>query len=364
MAKKSSSSGNKQTKKVVKTAKKLHKTNPKIFYAIVALIVIAAIAVGVLYALRPDLFKGKMPATEGELIVRFIDVGQGDCIYIQFPDGKDMLIDCGSEGGSNANRDAALADLEELVADDALDYLMLTHADMDHVAYMDEVLETFAVANIYMPNIKAVTEKEKYASAYAALPAAKLNKFTDEDTIGTDTYVDFFIAALTEPNANIVLNVGDFEISGEDYTFDFWCFSAEDWANNDLSSAEKKNAISPIGILEYAGRRVVFTGDSNEMNEEMYLENNLIPKDCDVLKVGHHGSETSSTRAFLDFINCEYAVISVGEGNKYGHPTTAALGRFEEDEMQVYRTDLYGNVTLAVDNTGNMAFSTEKQIAA
>ena len=160
------------------------------------------------------------------------------------------------------------------------------------------------------------------------------------------------------------MNIGTFKISGDDYVFDFWCFSAEDWANNDLSSAEEKNVISPIGVLTYAGKSVVFTGDSNEMNEAMYLEDNLIPRDCDVLKVGHHGSETSSTAAFLDFFDCEYAVISVGEGNKYGHPTKAALDRLNYANMQVYRTDLNGNVTLTIDYVGNLSFAFEKTNAA
>jgi len=79
------------------------------------------------------------------------------------------------------------------------------------------------------------------------------------------------------------------------------------------------------------------------------------------LKVGHHGSETSSTREFLDFVNCEYAVISCNaDGNKFLHPRQATLDRFKEDNMTLYRTDLHGTVVLVVDSAGNLTFTTEK----
>ena len=83
--------------------------------------------------------------------------------------------------------------------------------------------------------------------------------------------------------------------------------------------------------------------------------------DCDVLKVGHHGSATSSTREFLDFINCEYAVISCNaSGNTFEHPRQATLDRFSADDMTVYRTDLHGTIVLVIDSNGTLSFTTEK----
>lgn len=131
-----------------------------------------------------------------------------------------------------------------------------------------------------------------------------------------------------------------------------------------LKSATQINAVSPIGILEYAGRRLVFTGDSNNSNEKYYCETYPYV-DCDVLKVAHHGSRTSSSEEFLKHVKCEYAVISVGDGNSYGHPEQEALDRLKENGIQkIHRTDKCGNVVLTVSHTGEMAFSCEKQCAA
>lgn len=361
-------------KKAVGAAKKLHKKNPKLLYALVAVAVFAAIAVGVTYYLRPDLFDfgNKTPPeysaalaapVDGELSVYFLDIGQGDCAYIHFPDGKDMLIDCGSENGSSAYRASVQSDLGVLIDDGQLDYMMLTHGDQDHVDYLDEVLNAYDVDNICMPNILAAPDNSSLNAEVAGLDAEKLALFTDEDKLTTSTYGRFFISALRETDANIIININTFSISGPGYTFDFWCFSAADWAEYDLSSAEEKNAISPIGILSYADRKIVFTGDSNEINEEMFLEDNTGCTDCDVLKVAHHGSESSSTSEFLDYVNCEYAVISVGSGNGYGHPAEEAVARLNAENMTVYRTDMNGNVSLVIKNDGRMSFALEKEAA-
>lgn len=351
----------------VNAAKKLHKKNPKLLIAIVAIVVTAAIIVGALYLVKPEWFRGPMPES-GQLVVHYIDVGQGDCIYIAFPDGTDMLIDCGSQGGSSEYQTSALNCLKALNPDGKIDRIMATHSDTDHISYLDEVLSEFQVGNVYMPNIRPKLGKsveiKKEVVAVDSLDASKLKKFTDNDTIDTDTYAEFFIAALSEPNCNITLNIGKYEIRGQDYTFTFYCLSQEEWDSRNLKSATQINAVSPIGILEYAGRRLVFTGDSNNSNEKYYCETYPYV-DCDVLKVAHHGSRTSSSKDFLQHVKCEYAVISVGDGNSYGHPEQEALVRLKENGIQkIHRTDKCGNVVLTVSHTGEMAFSCEKQCAA
>ena len=358
----------------VNAVKKLHKKNPKLLIAIVAIVVTAAIIVGTLYIVKPEWFRGPMPES-GQLVVHYIDVGQGDCIYIAFPDGTDMLIDCGSQGGSSKYQTSAISDLKALNPDGKIDRVMATHSDTDHISYLDEVLLEFQVCNVYMPNIRSnnLDKSVKICGRdvkVGDLDASKLKKFTDKDTIDTERYTEFFIAALSEPNCNITLNIGKYEIRGQDYTFTFYCLSQEEWDSRSLktkagySDATQINAVSPIGILEYAGRRLVFTGDSNESNEKYYCETYPYV-DCDVLKVAHHGSRTSSSKDFLKHVKCEYAVISVGDGNSYGHPEQETLDRLKTYGIQkIHRTDKCGNVVLTVSHTGEMAFSCEKQCAA
>lgn len=350
----------------VNAAKKLHKKNPKLLIAIVAIVVTAAIIVGALYLVKPEWFRRPMPES-GQLVVHYIDVGQGDCIYIAFPDGTDMLIDCGSQGGSSKYQTSALNCLKALNPDGKIDRVMATHSDTDHISYLDEVFFEFQVNNVYMPNIRPKLGKsveiKKEVVAVDSLDASKLKKFTDNDTIDTDTYAEFFIAALSEPNCNITLNIGKYEIRGQDYTFTFYCLSQEEWDSRNLKSATQINAVSPIGILEYAGRRLVFTGDSNESNEKYYCETYPYT-DCDVLKVAHHGSDGSSRDPFLQHVTCEYAVISAG-GKSYGHPEQETLDRLKANGIQkIHRTDKCGNVVLTVSHTGEMTFSCEKQCAA
>lgn len=364
-----------------------------LFIAIVAIVLIIVVAAVILYFAAPDVFDDILGAIlpdrndntgnntvlvrgDGELQIHFMDVGQGDGILILFPDGRDMLIDCANYNNSSTVRGEILDYMDDYVTDGQLDYLMLTHCDSDHVYFMDEVLEEYQVDNVFMPNVLATHDKV----AEADIPQERLALFTDEDTVDTACYADFFIAALTEPDCTVTLNVdadedsnsvvitdgerqSDGTYDGATYMLTFYCPTAEYYAESDLSSAEEKNAISPIGVLEYNGFRIVLTGDSNEINEPTFVDRIGGQLDCDVLKVGHHGSETSSTEEFLDAIDCEYAVISCNAaGNTFHHPRQTTLDRFIERDMTVYRTDNNGNIVLTVGET--LTFTVEKEVDA
>lgn len=364
-----------------------------LFIAIVAIVLIIVVAAVILYFAAPDVFYDILGAIlpdrndntgnntvlvrgDGELQIHFMDVGQGDGILILFPDGRDMLIDCANYNDSSTVRGEILDYMDDYVTDGQLDYLMLTHCDSDHVSFMDEVLEEYQVDNVFMPNVLATHDKV----AKADIPQERLALFTDEDTVDTACYADFFIAALTEPDCTVTLNVdadedsnsvvitdgerqSDGTYDGATYMLTFYCPTAEYYAESDLSSAEEKNAISPIGVLEYNGFRIVLTGDSNEINEPTFVDRIGGQLDCDVLKVGHHGSETSSTEEFLDAIDCEYAVISCNAaGNTFHHPRQTTLDRFIERDMTVYRTDNNGNIVLTVGET--LTFTVEKEVDA
>lgn len=371
-----------------------------LFIFIVAVILVIVVAAVIIYFAAPDVFdkilaafddKSQSQGTtdpplvrgEGELMVHFIDVGQGDCILILFPDGKDMLIDCGNKS-SGYDFEETAEYLATYIPDGQLDYLMLTHGDEDHVEYIDEVIEAYDVDNIFMPDVKSVpsgtSSSDKYQDQIDALSRDKLALFNDPDTLSSNVYAEFFIAALTEPDCNIYLNVDpdentnaivitddgvqdpDAPDTDATYRLTFYCPTQEYYDESNLGSAEKKNAISPIGILEYNGFRLVLTGDSNEINEPTFVERVGGNLDCDVLKVGHHGSESSSTEEFLDAIDCEYAVISCNaEGNTFYHPRQTTLDRFIDRDMTIYRTDNNGNIVLTVRDESDFEFTCEVQ---
>ncbi len=377
--------------KAEKAVKRAIKKNPKAFiFGIVAIILIIAVTLTVIYFAAPGTWDAiatlfvksnndgndspTLNRGDGELQIHFIDVGQGDCILILFPDGKDMLIDWGNKS-SDYDRQTTETYVSTYITDGQIDYLMLTHGDEDHVEFLDNALDTYQVSNIFMPNIKAVSSKSPYVEELAALDNEKVAMFTDPDTISTDMYCQFFIAALSEPNCTVRINCDDDEnsnnitISDEENTYSlvFFCPTAEYYETTNLTSpseAERKNAVSPIGILEYNGKKIVLTGDSNEINEPIFIEratSKFGTLDCDVLKVGHHGSATSTTTEFLESINCEYAVISCdAEGNTYKHPRQVTLDRIIAQNMSIYRTDLQGNIVCSIDATGALKLTTQR----
>ena len=385
MAKKSSKStkSKKQTSSPVeKAAKKAYKANPKAFViSIVAIVLVIAIATAVVYFAFPDTWDqivsmivkdnqhSGLARGDGELLVHMLDVGQGDCIYIQLPDGKDMVIDCANYNDDKEYEEKTFDYLDANITDDTVEYLMLTHCDSDHVYFMDELLERYQVEKLFMPNVLAApgTDSKDKKALQDQIDELDTSRFTDKDTIGTKTYAEFFIAALTEPDCEIVLNVdpdvntNSIIIEETTYRLVFYCPTQEYYDDSNLNSAERKNAISPIGILEYNGRRIMLTGDSNELNEPLVVERTG-KIDCDVLKVGHHGSATSTLNPFLDAYTFEYAIISCNTyGNKFNHPRQSTLDRLKAHDIAVYRTDKNGNIVVSVDKDGNIKITTQKE---
>ncbi|MEG2274073.1 MAG: MBL fold metallo-hydrolase [Clostridia bacterium] len=380
--KRNSRSKNSSSKKQQSVSIKLTKATA---IALIVVILIVAIACITLYFGFPDTWakfvlffgdkntvqtegtlpSGAMQFADGDLSVHYIDIGQGDCVYIMFPDKRDMLIDCGKTS-SDFPYQKTLDYLNLYVTDGELDFLMLTHTDQDHVGYLDDVLRDYDVNTIFMPNVKAEPTNAELSAQIAALPAEKLDIFTDKDTISTATYANFFIAALTEPNCEVFVNMdkdantNNVKISGQNFDFTFYCPTADYLKNSDLSNAKKINAVSPIGILEYNGFRLVFTGDSNEINEPMFVDR-VGFLNCDVLKVGHHGSDSSSTESFLDAIDCEYAVFCCNaKGNSNRHPRQVVIDRLLSRNAEILRTDNNGTIVLVVNQ--KMQFYTQRKL--
>lgn len=231
----------------------------------------------------------------------------------------------------------------------------------------------YQVNNIFMPNILAAPNGTGASSVELreqidAIDDEKIAMFTDPDVLTSNMYAEFFVAAFNEPDCNVMLNIdpssteNSIVITDEanTYRLTFYCPTQEYYNESNLNSAEKKNAVSPIGILEYNGFRIVLTGDSNEINEPLFVDRIGGELDCDVLKVGHHGSETSSTEEFLNAIDCEYAVISCkADGNTFYHPRQTTLNRFIKRDMTIYRTDNNGNIVLTVNESITFSLETE-----
>lgn len=324
-------------------------TGQKVALFVVLLIVAVALVLGYFYILKPIFDKNKADgfhpsaAAEGDLRVHFIDVGQGDCSFIEFPDGKCMIID----GGDNvkATEQHLVKYLRDVVKVDKIEYMVLTHTDSDHVGGLDVVLSEFIVEKIYSPEITA-------------------------EQITTKVYQTFMNAVKNEPNAEQVAIVDSSDINGGNYMMDFFAM-ADMYADiDDGSTAYQKNGVSPLMFLTYAGKQVLFTGDANDKyTEPAFLERtdiNFTAFDVDVLKVAHHGSESSSSAGFLKVVKPEYAVFQCGAGNKHLHPRQAAIDRILEyvPADQIYRNDLNGDIVLTISDTGELNFQMATSAAA
>ena len=273
---------------------------------------------------------------ENELVIHFLDVGQGDCIIIQLPDGKNMIID----GGNNYNAvKSHILNFLNTYNITVFDYLMLTHTDADHVGSLDDVILNTDVKRVYIPEVST-------------------------QTITTGVYSDFVTAVQNEGLAEGDIKttvMGDSIQSDAGYEIVFFTPLTSMHSEVKSGNAEKINAVSPIIILYYGGKSVMFTGDATSSSEALFLETIAVHStlknrnvDVDILKVAHHGSKTSSTTAFLNAVKPEISVISVGNNN-YGHPETELIERLSNYSDLILRTDEKGDISIKLipDSNGN-----------
>lgn len=356
-----------------KTAKRKKKASKGkiIFFAVVVLVVIAALVA--LWYFKPDVFneilasliqkddptsdigsgggKEDNPYVTGDTLeMTVLDIGQGDCIYIAFPDGQNMVMDIGSEFGSTSPWNHANEFLQKRKVTQ-IDYMFITHGDYDHIREAKKLLDNYEIKSLYMPLDKA----QDSSTWLKLIEAAKEETYTDENGNKVDaTYNN---------------NVGAYTISGENWEMKCYSFDEADYPTG--TNAEKINAVSPICLLEYAERTIVLTGDANEMTEEYVLGKGYLDNiDTDILKVGHHGSKSSTTQAFLDKIDAEFAIISTNgtreEPNEsYTHPNPDLLARLDgytdavpdadyNGFREIYITGSDGDITVRIGANGGI----------
>ena len=286
-----------------------------------------------------------------DLKITFLDVGQADCIIIELPDGKNMIIDSGDFNSDQS----VISNYTTANNIDTFHYLLLTHQDRDHVGNMDWVLENYKVNFIFRPNTYT-----SHSSA-SSLPETFNPVINNENAyVSTSAaYAEFMVASYNEGCTVEIFNKdSDFTntiICGEDkysYTFDF----LTPVATREQVMYENPNDYSPIFVLEYADRTIMFNGDAEVEAIEEYLTNySGNYKNIDVLKVGHHGSSNATTAEFLSAVDPEIAIIQCGLGNDYGHPHQAVLNMLNNHGgVDIYRTDTNGTITVNIDVSGDM----------
>lgn len=285
-------------------------------WVLIFLFIMLTLAVAyVLYSRQEQ--TGPSPAAGGSLEVHFIDVGQADSALV-ICDGHYMLIDGGNAGDS----DLVYAYLERRGAK-RLDYMVASHAHEDHIGGLSGALNYAAVDTALCP----VTE-------YSSKVFQNMVKYLGEQ--GKSITVP-------EPGDKFDLGSARVEILGPVKTYD------------------DTNNTSIVLRIDYGETSFLFTGDMETGAEEDLIDSgaNL---SATVLKAGHHGSDTSTGYRFLREVMPEYAVISVGEGNKYGHPSGEVLSRFRDAGTEVYRTDMQGHI-IAKSDGNTVTFTTEKEAA-
>ena len=248
-------------------------------------------------------------AGSGKLAVDFLDVGQGKAIFIEEPGGAQILID----GGPNNSVIERLSAVMPYF-DRRIDMLILTHPDSDHLAGLVEVLKRYEVDQIIETGIDD--------------PTALYQEWR---------------RLIKEKNIPVTLALAGQRIKiGEDFSlkilFPSGSLAGQTFANTNQSSI--------VARLQYGSNSFLFTGDAEEATES-FLVGTGADLDSDILDVGHHGSKNSSSQDFLDAVAPDTAVIQVGANNRYGHPAQETLDKLKG--VQIYRTDLDGNVDFSCD---------------
>lgn len=241
---------------------------------------------------------------ENNLIkIHYIDVGQGDSIFIELPNKKTMLIDAG-ESSKGKIVSSYISNLGYY----KIDYIVGTHPHTDHIGGLAHIINSFDIGNIYMP--KAVSTSKTYENL--------LNTISQKGLKITTARAGVNIVSESNLNINIVA------------------------PNREYSDLNNSSAVVKI---TYGNRKFLFMGDA-----ETKSENDIISDvSADVIKVGHHGSDTSSGQSFVNKVNPKYAIIMVGNNNQYNHPYQIIIDRWINSGAKVYRTDINGNIIVISD---------------
>lgn len=283
------------------------------------------------FKLKPNL----NAISQNALQVHFVDVGQGDAILIKFPNQSTMLIDSGPQSA----KESLLYYIDNVFfknQNKIFNYVLLTHSDADHSGNMVEVLNNYKVINFLRPKIYS----EKLETNIE--PSFK--------TVNTQVY-DNLIKKLQDIDVNVTFFEGGLTIKEGESVITFF--------SPNLPKYSDVNNYSPIMVIESYNSKFMLTGDATSLVEQEVLNNyqhDIL--DVDVLKLGHHGSKTSTSIEFLQVVKPEYAVISVAKNNSYGHPSVEVINNIYEYSLN-YNSNLKDNI-LTTGEKGNIIFYANK----
>ena len=247
---------------------------------------------------------------DGTMQVHMIDVGQGDSLLVVSPEGDIMLIDAGTNDSEPQLR--SYLDSQGITE---ITYAVFTHPHEDHIGGADMVLNNYDVKNVIIP-----------------------------DATHTSTTFERMLEAIDKNNVNTIIpSPGDkFDLGSASFLI----------LGPVGSGYEELNDYSIVLRLDYGGTSFMMTGDAETLSEREMLS--YFPASefkCDVLKMGHHGSSTSSCDEFLDAVDPDIALISCAEGNDYGHPHREIVAAIKERSIVSYNTAEVGSVVLKADGS-------------
>lgn len=252
---------------------------------------------------------------EGSIYVRFIDVGQGDSCVIVTPNNDIILVDTGDK------KDASeiIEGLEDYSFED-IDLMILSHPHADHIGGATTLLNTYKTKEVVMSSYPATTK-------------------TFETLLDT---IEEKEIRLTQGTPGLIYEIDGVVIE----------VLASDIIPNDSNNS------SLLVKVTYGDIDILFTGDI-EIDAENIILDQEIDVEAEILKLGHHGSDTSTSDSFLDRVNPTLSIISVGEGNQYKHPALSVLEKLKNRNIQYYRTDEVGSIELEIDGVNIVVNLTE-----
>ena len=251
---------------------------------------------------------------DNKLSVFMIDVGQGDAILVKTPNEKTILIDAGLATYYFDYGESVILPLLDFIGINKLDYGFVSHLDLDHYGGFVSLIQNDKILEIYKPTLDSTLVMDVRFETFLRERGVKINYYNSQE-------LDF-------ENCRIYV-----------------------LSNNETNEVYKLSSNNRSGILKlvYGNSSFLFTGDAESRVENIFLNDYQNFLDVDVLKIGHHGSRTSTTEKFLSYTSPKYALISSGIKNRFGHPHPSVISRLTNKDIRIFRTDELGAVLLISD---------------